>query len=47
MALTPKERMAICYDCEKLNKARFCKVCKCFMPIKTKIDFLHCPDKKW
>jgi hypothetical protein len=24
-----------------------CKVCKCFMPVKTRLAFTECPKGKW
>lgn len=46
--LTAKEKLAICKSCDKFdNKIKVCGICKCFMPVKTRIPGLHCPDKKW
>ena len=47
MEITSKEKMEICNNCERLSKARFCKICGCFMPIKTRVPFLRCPLNKW
>lgn len=41
------ERMDICKECVFFTKQKFCKVCGCFMPIKTRIPFMKCPMKKW
>jgi len=48
--LTPKEKLTICKQCEHfLNVTKVCNVCKCFMPVKTRIPGLHCPleEPKW
>ncbi len=49
--ITPKEirqeRIDICETCEYLNKAYFCKVCKCYMPAKTWVPNAICPMSKW
>jgi len=42
-----KKRIAICIDCDKLNKKNYCKLCGCYMPAKTKSPKSHCRDKKW
>jgi len=44
----PAERMKICKQCEYLTSqfAR-CKICGCFMAIKTKIPMTKCPDGRW
>jgi hypothetical protein len=43
-----KARMVVCRECEKFNKhLAQCKVCKCFMPVKTKIKSSKCPLGKW
>jgi recombinational DNA repair protein RecR len=46
---TPEERMAICKKCPHLKKWKVCDICKCFMPLKTKIRWAECPleDPKW
>jgi len=43
-----EQRLKICEGCEYFQKrlAR-CKVCGCFMKIKTKIPFADCPEGKW
>jgi hypothetical protein len=42
------ERMKICKQCENLgNPLPFCKICKCFMPLKTRVPIAHCPIGKW
>ena len=46
--LTAKEKLAICKSCEKfVDAVKMCKVCKCFMPVKTRIPGLSCPIDKW
>ena len=42
------EKYAICKQCEKFdNKLKLCKVCKCFMPVKTRLPNTKCPLGKW
>ncbi|MFZ9315662.1 MAG: hypothetical protein ACO236_00095 [Candidatus Nanopelagicaceae bacterium] len=40
--------MEICKKCEYLTShlAR-CKLCGCFMAVKTKIPMTKCPDGRW
>jgi hypothetical protein len=40
-------RYDICKSCDKLTFIKTCSVCKCFMPLKTKLDNVACPLKKW
>jgi len=42
-----KERMAICRNCPELLPTGNCKICKCFMSIKTKLPNASCPLGKW
>lgn len=43
-----KARMAVCRECDKFNKhLAQCKVCKCFMPVKTRLSGSKCPLGKW
>jgi len=43
-----KERYDICQGCEKLYKLTdTCKVCGCFMKVKTWMPNQECPLKKW
>ena len=42
-----KQRMEICKKCVFFTKYKFCKMCGCFMPVKTKIPFMKCPAEKW
>jgi hypothetical protein len=43
-----KERFAICAECPKLTKLTSqCKLCGCFMKIKTKLAHAECPIGKW
>ena len=45
---TPKERIAMCEACEKFFwPTRQCKICFCFMDIKTKMKNKTCPAGKW
>lgn len=36
-----------CKKCDQLSSLNFCKKCGCFMPLKTKLDNVACPLKKW
>ena len=41
-------RMAICEACpELITLTKMCGVCKCVMPIKTKLVNAECPIHKW
>jgi hypothetical protein len=41
-----EERWKICQTCPHLNKKwKFCKICLCFMPLKTKLRWAECPDE--
>ena len=43
-----KERMDICLSCDKLYKPTgSCKVCGCFMQLKTWMPDQRCPLGKW
>ena len=42
---TPEQRYEICKKCPNLNKWKVCKVCNCFMPLKTKIRWAECPEE--
>jgi hypothetical protein len=43
-----KTRYQICLECEHLNKTlKLCKICKCFVVLKTQIKNQSCPLKKW
>lgn len=42
------EKYLICKTCEEFNnKIKVCKVCGCFMPVKSKIPGMKCPKGKW
>jgi len=41
------ERQEICKNCDRLNKIQVCKVCGCFMPLKTLLKDEECPKGKW
>lgn len=50
--LAPKEvaeeRYAICKNCEHfVNLVKVCDICKCFMPAKTKLANVNCPQGIW
>jgi hypothetical protein len=41
-------RLDICKSCDQyLNMTHQCKVCGCFMELKTKIKISKCPLGKW
>lgn len=40
-------RFDICKSCEHLAKMDFCKICSCYMPVKTYMPGQSCPLKKW
>lgn len=42
-----KKRMDVCSKCEHLSITRQCKVCLCFVDLKTKFSEAHCPKFKW
>lgn len=41
------KRLDICKNCEHLGKMDFCKLCNCYMPVKTYMPGQSCPLKKW
>jgi hypothetical protein len=43
-----QSRLKICNECEhfKKNGSR-CKLCKCFMKLKTELEQARCPIGKW
>lgn len=48
VGLIARERYKICKGCDEFNNAiKFCKVCSCFMPIKTQLAKSKCPKGKW
>lgn len=40
-------RVNICETCENLSSLKVCKVCNCFMPVKTWLKTKKCPIGKW
>lgn len=43
-----EERLNICLSCDKLYKpTRSCKLCGCFMTLKTWMPAQKCPINKW
>ena len=42
-----EERLAICMECEHLNDIGQCRMCGCFMPLKTRVPRASCPDGRW
>ena len=45
-SFSARERLAICADCEYLKGSR-CDVCGCFVALKARVPFAHCPMGKW
>lgn len=46
--LVADKRFKICKECEHYRKwLKQCKLCSCFMPLKTKLDNASCPAGKW
>ena len=44
--LSHEERYKICKECPNLDKRwKVCRVCNCFMPLKTKIRWAECPEE--
>lgn len=44
------ERYKICKSCPEFSNNKLggnCKICGCFLKVKTKIKSSHCPIKKW
>ncbi len=43
-----KERLKVCDECEYFARlARQCKLCGCFMDLKSKLLEAECPTQKW
>ena len=44
-----RERLEICNDCEEYNHPlpTQCRVCNCFMPMKTRLKRAECPKGIW
>ena len=40
-------RMSICLSCDQLGEWKICKLCKCFMHLKSRYKFARCPIGKW
>ena len=44
--LSYQERYEICKKCPQFNKFwKTCKLCGCFMPLKTKLRWVECPQE--
>lgn len=42
------ERLKVCAECPQMTKmTRQCKLCGCFLDLKTKVLAAHCPLEKW
>lgn len=47
-AVDAHERLKVCESCDKyLKNAKICGVCKCFMPMKTRLRMAKCPLGRW
>ena len=45
---TARKRYQICKECEEFRQSTGqCKLCNCFMRIKTRFSFSDCPLGKW
>lgn len=44
---TRTRRIAICNDCKFLSKLRMCKICGCFVDLKTRVFHASCPKGYW
>ena len=43
-----QQRLDICKSCESFDETlKLCKLCMCFMPIKTTLSRVKCPQDKW
>ncbi len=42
-----EQRYKICQSCDQLNSLNVCKQCGCYMPLKTRLPWTHCPVNKW
>jgi hypothetical protein len=42
-----KKRIAICYNCDKLQKNNTCAICGCYMPAKTRSLKSKCELGLW
>jgi hypothetical protein len=41
------DRIKLCEKCENFTTLKFCKLCNCFMPLKTWFPNKKCPDGRW
>lgn len=41
-----EEKMNICKNCEQHEKGK-CKVCGCWVAVKTTLSWFKCPKGKW
>ena len=42
-----KNRIKVCNTCDQYTKFKVCKACKCFMPLKARLNRASCPKGKW
>lgn len=41
------KRMEICNSCANKSELNICKLCRCFLPFKTKAVNASCDENKW
>lgn len=42
-----EERYNTCKTCINFTSLKFCALCNCYMPFKTKLKYKQCPAGKW
>ena len=42
-----RERLKVCAECPHFTLTRQCRLCYCFMDLKTKLLEAQCPAGKW
>lgn len=42
-----ERRMAVCAHCPQLRAHQRCGKCGCFLPLKSRLKALQCPEKRW
>jgi TPP-dependent indolepyruvate ferredoxin oxidoreductase alpha subunit len=42
-----QRRIEICEGCKKMTAFKTCKLCGCFLPVKTFLKHAECPLDKW
>jgi RNA polymerase subunit RPABC4/transcription elongation factor Spt4 len=42
------DKLKICTECQHfIKEKKICNLCGCYMPVKTLIPLMKCPDGKW